>query len=434
VEGTIIEGAKPSRDTQREKSMSDFHQNGVVTVLHRLGRPNLEQLEAELERHAGSNPIALVLPSLYMELSRPALKGIVDTLTQVRYLREIIVSLDHATALEFRRAKQFFSILPQRVRIIWNDGARIQEILRLLTANAIDVGLPGKGRGCWMAFGYVLARHQSKVIALHDCDVVSYDRQYLARLCYPIANPNLGYEFAKGFYSRVTDRLHGRVTRLFMTPVLRSLQQLLGVHPFLTFLDSFRYPLAGEFAMVNDLAWINRIPGDWGLEIGVLAEVYRNCALRRVCQVDIADAYEHKHQTLSADNPDAGLLKMCVDITKALFRNLASEGVILSESTLKTLRASYLQAAQEAINRYENDAAINGLSFDRHEERMAVEVFLLGMKLATERFLEDPLGVPMISNWSRVTAAVPDIFGQLIEAVEADHEWEPVAELAHSGS
>jgi glucosyl-3-phosphoglycerate synthase len=414
--------------------MSDFHQNGVVTVLHRLGRPNLEQLEAELERHAGSNPIALVLPSLYIELSRPALKGIVDTLTQVRYLREIIVSLDHATALDFRRAKQFFSILPHRVRIIWNDGARIQEILRLLTANAIDVGLPGKGRGCWMAFGYVLARHQSKVIALHDCDVVSYDRQYLARLCYPIANPNLGYEFAKGFYSRVTDRLHGRVTRLFMTPVLRSLQQLLGVHPFLTFLDSFRYPLAGEFAMVNDLAWINRIPGDWGLEIGVLAEVYRNCALRRVCQVDIADAYEHKHQSLSADNPDAGLLKMCVDITKALFRNLASEGVILSESTLKTLRASYLQAAQEAINRYENDAAINGLSFDRHEERMAVEVFLSGMKLATERFLEDPLGVPMISNWSRVTAAIPDIFGQLIEAVEADHEWEPVAELAHSAS
>lgn len=30
--------------------MSDFHQNGVVTVLHRLGRPNLEQLEADLER------------------------------------------------------------------------------------------------------------------------------------------------------------------------------------------------------------------------------------------------------------------------------------------------------------------------------------------------------------------------------------------------
>jgi glucosyl-3-phosphoglycerate synthase len=410
--------------------MSDFHQNGVVTVLHRLGRPNLEQLEAELQRHASTNPIALILPSLYSELQRPALRKIVDTLTEVRYVNEIVISLDRASALEFRLAKEYFSILPQRVRVTWNDGSRIQHILKRLTDNAIDVGLAGKGRGCWTAFGYVLARHQSKVLALHDCDIVSYDRQYLARLCYPIANPNLGYEFAKGYYSRITDRLHGRVTRLFMTPLLRSLQQLVGTHPLLTFLDSFRYPLAGEFAMVSDLAWINRIPGDWGLEVGVLAEVYRNCALRRVCQVDIADAYEHKHQELSADNPDAGLLKMSADITKALFRNLASDGVILSDSLLKTLRATYLQAAQDAISRYENDAMINSLQFDRHQERTAVEVFLKGMKLATQSFIEDPLGVPMISNWSRVVAAVPDVFGLLIDAVESDHEWEPASELA----
>jgi glucosyl-3-phosphoglycerate synthase len=412
--------------------MSDFHQNGVVTVLHRLGRPNLEQLEAELQRHASTNPIALILPSLYSELQRPALRKIVETLTEVRYVNEIVISLDRASALEFRLAKEYFSILPQRVRVIWNDGSRIQHILKRLTDNAIDVGLAGKGRGCWTAFGYVLARHQSKVLALHDCDIVSYDRQYLARLCYPIANPNLGYEFAKGYYSRITDRLHGRVTRLFMTPLLRSLQQLVGTHPLLTFLDSFRYPLAGEFAMVSDLAWINRIPGDWGLEVGVLAEVYRNCALRRVCQVDIADAYEHKHQELSADNPDAGLLKMSADITKALFRNLASDGVILSDGLLKTLRATYLQAAQDAISRYENDAMINSLQFDRHQERTAVEVFLKGMKLATQSFIEDPLGVPMISNWSRVVAAVPDVFGLLIDAVESDHEWEPASELTHT--
>lgn len=412
--------------------MSDFHQNGVVTVLHRLGRPNLEQLEAELQRHASTNPIALILPSLYSELQRPALRKIVETLTEVRYVNEIVISLDRASALEFRLAKEYFSILPQRVRVIWNDGSRIQHILKRLTDNAIDIGLAGKGRGCWTAFGYVLARHQSKVLALHDCDIVSYDRQYLARLCYPIANPNLGYEFAKGYYSRITDRLHGRVTRLFMTPLLRSLQQLVGTHPLLTFLDSFRYPLAGEFAMVSDLAWINRIPGDWGLEVGVLAEVYRNCALRRVCQVDIADAYEHKHQELSADNPDAGLLKMSADITKALFRNLASDGVILSDGLLKTLRATYLQAAQDAISRYENDAMINSLQFDRHQERTAVEVFLKGMKLATQSFIEDPLGVPMISNWSRVVAAVPDVFGLLIDAVESDHEWEPASELTHT--
>ena len=408
--------------------MSDFHQNGCVTVLHRLGPSNVDQLEALLERYAKRHPIALVLPSLYSELRRPALKHIIEVLRSVPYLNEIVVSLDCASALEFRLAKDYFSALPQRIRVIWNDGPRIQELLALLVSQEIDIGMPGKGRGCWLAFGFVLAQRQSKVIVLHDCDILTYDRGYLARLCYPIANPSLGYEFCKGYYSRVTNRLHGRVTRLFVTPLIRSLERVVGQQPILDFLDSFRYPLAGEFSMVCDLAYINRIPGDWGLEIGMLAEVYRNCAPRRICQADIADAYEHKHQTLSTHNPDAGLLKMCVDITKSLFRNLASEGLVLSESTLKTLRATYLQAAQEAISRYENDAAINSLRFDRHEERRAVEVFLRGMTLATDSFLGDPLGVPMISNWSRVTHAVPDIFHRLMDAVEQDHAWDPTAE------
>ena len=405
--------------------MADFYQTGSIATLHRLGQPNLKRLECELADHARTNPIALVLPCLYSELQGPALGGIVEHLKHVTYLNEIVIAIGRASPLEFRRAKEYFQVLPQDVHLIWIEGPRIQELLKLLISQEIDIGLPGKGQSCWIAFGYVLARRRSKIIALHDCDIVSYDREYLARLCYPVANPNLGYEFCKGYYARVTDRMHGRVTRLFITPMIRALQRLVGPHPMLTFLDGFRYPLAGEFAMVTDLAWTNRIPGDWGLEVGVLAEVYRNCALRRVCQADLTDSYEHKHQILSADNPEAGLHKMCADISKSLFRNLAGEGIVLNEGMLKTMRATYLQIAQEAIKKYEDDAAINSLQFDRHEERMAVEVFLKGIKFASEGFLEDPLGVPMISNWSRVTAAVPDIFDRLVEAVEADHVWDP---------
>jgi glucosyl-3-phosphoglycerate synthase len=405
--------------------MADFYQTGSIATLHRLGAPNLELLEHELAEHAKTYPIALVLPCLYSELEGPALGGIVEHLKEVPYLNEIVIAVGRASALEFRQAKEYFKVLPQDVRPIWVEGPRIQEILKLLVSQGVNVGLPGKGQSCWIAFGYVLARRRSKVIALHDCDIVTYDREYVARLCYPVVNPSLGYEFCKGYYARVTDRLHGRVTRLFISPIIRALQRLVGPNPLLTFLDSFRYPLAGEFAMVTDLAYTNRIPGDWGLEIGVLAEVYRNCALRRVCQADLSDKYEHKHQALSADNPEAGLHKMCVDISKALFRNLASEGVVFTDGMLKTLRAAYLQIAQEAIKKYEDDAAINSLRFDRNEERMAVEAFLKGIKLSSERFLEDPLGVPMISNWARVTAAVPDIFDRLTDAVEADCTWDP---------
>ena len=414
--------------------MSDFYQTGTIATLHRLGASNLDQLERELAEHSRTNPVALVLPCLYSELEGPALGGIIEHLKKVTFLSEIAIALGKASALEFRRAKDYFKALPQDVRLIWVDGPRIQELLKLLVSQEIDIGLPGKGQSCWIAFGYVLSRRRSKVIALHDCDIVSYNREYLARLCYPVSNPNLSYEFCKGYYARVTDRMHGRVTRLFITPMIRALQRLVGPHPMLTFLDGFRYPLAGEFAMVTDLAWTNRIPGDWGLEIGVLAEVYRNCALRRVCQADLTDSYEHKHQALSADNPEAGLHKMCVDIAKSLFRNLSGEGIVLTEGILKTIRATYLQIAQEAIRKYEDDAAINSLRFDRHEERMAVEVFLKGIKLAAESFLEDPLGVPMISNWARVTAAVPDIFDRLVEAVEADHAWDPKGDTASTGT
>jgi glucosyl-3-phosphoglycerate synthase len=401
--------------------MSDFFQPGVITTLHRLKKNNLERKETELEFYSRYNPIALVLPSLYSELEEKALKTIVSEIQKVKYINQVIVTLGKADEKEFEHAKKFFSVLPQETIVIWNDGPRVQSLYQILNKNGISAGEDGKGRSTWMAFGYVLASEKSKVIILHDCDIISYDREFLARLCYPVVNPNLGYEFCKGYYARVTNKMHGRVTRLFMTPLFRSLERLLGYLPFLVYLDSFRYPLAGEFSMISDLARINRIPWDWGLEVGVLSEVFRNCSLRRICQVDLTDNYEHKHQELSPDDPSKGLLRMSTDIAKNLFRNLASEGIDLSESLLKTLKATYLRTAQETITKYHDDAAVNGLDFDRHEEGVAVETFTKGIELASKAFVEDPLSIPLIPSWSRVTSAIPDFLERLKNAVDDDN-------------
>jgi glucosyl-3-phosphoglycerate synthase len=400
--------------------MADFHQTGIITTLHRLGKPSLERLEAELTAFTPSFPIALVLPSLYSEIDGPALPKIVDQLKGVPYLHEIVVSLDRSDQDQFHHAKQFFSVLPQRVRIIWNDGPRIQELLQLLTKNEIEIGQPGKGRSCWMAYGYILARGECQVIAQHDCDIVTYSRELLARLCYPTVAPTLRYEYCKGYYPRVTDRLHGRVSRLFLTPLIEALRKLLGPQPLLNFLANFRYPLAGEFAMVVDLARNNRVPGDWGLEVGTLAEIYRNCALRRICQSDLCETYDHKHQILSAEDPQKGLMKMSSDIAKSVFQNLAIEGVVLHDSFFKTLVVAYLRMAQDTIRKYEDDAAINGLYFDLHDERLAVEAFTKAVQIAAQEYMVNPVGVPLISNWIRPTSAIPQFFDMLVEAVEAD--------------
>jgi len=401
--------------------MSDFFQTGVVATFHRLGQLNLDKLEEELSWHAVERPIVLVLPSLFSELEGEALKGIVQQLKGVKYLREIVVSLGPASDEQFDYARRFFSILPQKTNILWNSGKRVAAIYEAIQNEGLPIGLEGKGRSVWMSYGYILARQEFHTIALHDCDIVSYSRDLLARLCYPVTNPNLDYDFCKGYYSRVTDRLHGRMTRLLVTPLIRSLVKIVGHHPLLVFFDSFRYPLAGEFSMDVDLARVNRIPGDWGLEVGVLAEVYRNTAIRRVCQIDIAENYEHKHQQLSAGDPAKGLNKMCIDICKSLFRTLASEGVVFSEGLFKTLVATYVRTAQDMLKRFEDDAAVNGLFFDRHAESLAVETFTSGIQCAAATIMEDPLGVPLITSWDRVTSALPGILDRLREAVEADN-------------
>lgn len=401
--------------------MGDFYQTESFSTLHRLNKNNVGLLEEQLLDFCETRPIALVLPCLYAELQGEALKNILEQLKEVRYLNEIVITLGRADENEFRHAREFFSVLPDNYKIIWDDGDKMTAIYNLLKESGLEVGEPGKGRAAWIAYGYVLAGETSEVIALHDCDILTYSREMLARLCYPLANPNMDYEFCKGYYSRVTDRMYGRVTRLFISPVVRALKKIFGHLPFLVYLDGFRYPLAGEFSMNTDLVRVNRIPADWGLEVGSLAEVFRNVSLKRICQVDLTDVYEHKHQQLAFDDQMGGLLKMCADISTSLFRTLSSEGVTFSESIFNTLLITYLKIAQDTIKMYEDDAAINGLFFDRHAEALAVETFAKGIRIASRQFVEDPLGSPLIPNWSRVTSAIPDILDMLKDAVDKDN-------------
>jgi glucosyl-3-phosphoglycerate synthase len=400
--------------------MSDYFQNGVITTFHRLGEVDVKRLEGELKTFAKKRPIALILPSLYREFASGALQNIMKILKSTHYFDQIVVCLDRANAQQFKKVKNHFASY-DKFFIVWNDGPRMKKIYSALKQNNLSPGETGKGRAVWIALGYVLAEGKSRVVAFHDCDIVNYTRALVARLCYPVTNPHSEYEFCKGFYSRYTSKLYGRATRLFFTPFIRALEKILGYLPFLVYMDSFRYALAGEIAMRRDLAMALRIPSDWGLEVGTLAEVYRNVAPNRICQVDIAETYEHKHQPLDPGEPELGVLKMTVDIAKSIFRNLALEGVEFSLGFFKTLSNIYLQEAQETVIRYENDAAINGLQFDRHEESICVEAFADGIKRAGEIFWANPSTSPLIPNWHRVTAAVPDIFDMLIDAVKKDN-------------
>lgn len=401
--------------------MGDFYQNGVITTLHNLSRRPVEELEAELQDFAKVRPMALVLPCLYSELEGPALSHIVDELCKVPYLSKIVIGLDRASQSEYQKALKFFFRLPQDHVVLWNEGPRLQSIDNELKEVELAPRELGKGRNVWYCMGYLQAEAKAEAIALHDCDIVTYERGLLARLIYPIANPAFDYEFCKGYYARVAGgTINGRVCRLLVTPLLRSLAKVLGSHDYIEYLDSYRYPLAGEFSMRADVLAGIRIPSDWGLEIGVLSELKRNYSTNKLCQVDIADNYDHKHQKMSYDDQEAGLNKMSIDISKAVFRKLATTGVVFSEETFRTIKATYLRVALDFVESYHSDAIINGLTLDIHKEEKAVELFSQNIMTAGLHFLDNPQEKPFIPSWTRVNSALPKVGSRFLAAVEDD--------------
>ncbi|MHB1192188.1 MAG: glycosyltransferase family protein [Longimicrobiales bacterium] len=397
--------------------MSDFHQFGPVTAIPRLVTRPVEALEAEIARWVGRYPVALVIPMVPGEMDRPALAGIVRELSQVSYLDTLVVSLNQATSADFARTQECFAGYRGRKVILWSEAPAVRRFVAEIRDAGLDTGEPGKGLACWLAIGHILAEGRVEYVAFQDADVVNYNRKMLARLVLPAVDPTVDFDFVKGYYARVSDRLHGRLTRLLMAPLLAAFTRLIGSDPYIVYLSSFRYALSGEFAVKCDLVQRMRLASDWGLEIVTLFEALRHRAAARICQVELAESYEHKHQELSPEDATKGLHRMANDVIKHLLRTLAANGVRLSSGLLRSLLAAYQREAEDAIADSYAVATLNGLRYDRHGEEKCVATFQSALRSSIQEFSTDPLGVPLVPNWVRVWAGVPDSGEQLLEAV-----------------
>ena len=398
--------------------MSDFHQSIPVTSLPRLLARPVEELEARILALTPKFPVALVIPMIPAEMDRPALSNILDEICQVRYLETLVISLNKAEPEDYRRAVRFFERYPGRKIILWSESPAMKELLEKMQAAGLNVGSPGKGRACWLAMGLLLADEKVDYIAFIDADVVNFRREMLARLIFPALDPIVDFDFVKAYYARFSDRLHGRVTRLFVSPLLAALVRLVGDDPYVRYLSSFRYALSGEFTVQRDLASRMRLPSDWGLEIVTLFEALRHRAPVRICQVEIAERYDHKHQDLSAEDPQYGLNRMARDVGTHLLRTLAAAGLVLSEGLLKSVIAAYQREAEDAVADSYAVATINGLGYDRHQEEIEVQVFSRALRQSVDEFQADPSGPPLVPNWSRVWAGFKEAGPMLMAAVE----------------
>ncbi|MGA8476512.1 MAG: hypothetical protein WB696_00990 [Chthoniobacterales bacterium] len=215
--------------------MSDFFQHGLISTLHQLNdRPRHLELPSDRAK------LGLILPCHHRDLASDALTAIIETLNRSDLFDLVIVTMNGMRKAHTPTVAHFWSRLRAPHRVLWNDDPLL---LEWLSAKGL-CSTPGKGLNLWMAIGFVGGHTDIGAFVIHDCDIKNYTAQLPASLVDPVVT--LGYKFCKGFYPRVQEQLYGRVTRLFMIPFVRSLVRVIGHFPLLDFVDSFRYPLAGE--------------------------------------------------------------------------------------------------------------------------------------------------------------------------------------------
>ena len=403
--------------------MSEFSQNGIISTLHDFGTRSTNEIEKDLLKFSKERKMELILPCLYSELEGSALPNIVEEISKTKYLDHIIVGLDKANEKQAQKAWKFFKKLKTPFSILWNDGPGLKKLDQELKKKDLAPNELGKGRNVWYCLGMSIARDTARSVALHDCDIKTYDRRMLAKLFYPVVNPLFNFEFCKGYYPRVADnKMNGRVARLLVFPLLTALEKTIGKSDYLEFMKSFKYPLAGEFSFRRNILPELRISSDWGIEVGILSEMQRSFSPQNICQVDLADTYDHKHQVLSIDDETKGLSRMSIDIIKTFIKKLATQGNSFSREKFRSLKATYYRSALDLIDIYRSDADMNGLQFDSHTEEKAVELFAENIMKAGESFILNPMDTPFIPTWSRVKSAIPNFLTRLKETVNEDNK------------
>ena len=375
---------------------------------------DFENMSDRLEDLRRRFPSGVIIPIIESDLQSQVLSKIVEGLNECRYLEKVFIALSAKDPSMYEEALKLSRSLKVPCDVIWCNKPKVNSILEELNTKGLDVAkLHGKGKDLWIAIG--IASLELHAFALHDADIVSYTKLLPTKLLYPIIEPKLDFFFSKGYYARVSEekrKMYGRIYRLFISPLVQALQEKIEYRSeFLRYLRSFRYILSGEIAIYSDLALNLRIPSDWGFELGMLAELFRNASYKRICEVDLG-FYDHKHKGVK----EGELLQTAEDSLVCILRTLTeTDHIDVSEAFLLSLQVIYRRIAQDKIRQYNADSLCNNLFYDRHEEETNVDCLAKIVIDSGRRYLTTPTGT-QLPDWLRTISAVHDIRERLRDA------------------
>jgi glucosyl-3-phosphoglycerate synthase len=380
-------------------------EQGRITRIHDFSI-SFPKLKNRLQELSQRYPSGVIIPIMGDDLQGPALPKIIQGLNECDYLNKVFFALSANEQNEYESALRLSDKIERPTEVIWCNKPEVNILLEEINKKGLDVTtLHGKGKDLWIAIG--IASLELHAIAIHDSDIMSYNAALPTKVIYTIIEPRLDFWFSKGYYARInqeTAKMYGRIYRLFINPLLAALQKKqLNNSSFIRYLQSFRYTLSGEMALYTDLALNLRIPSDWGLELGILAELYRNVSVKRICEIDFG-LFEHKHRPMVQDS----LLKTAEDGLITLLRTITeTEAANISDSYLLSLQVTYRRFAQDRIRQYHADSICNSLDYDRHEEETSVEALSEVILQGGKKYLNKPTSA-QLPDWLRTISAMPD--------------------------
>lgn len=170
----------------------------------------------------------------------------------------------------------------------------------------------GKGEALWKS----LFALRGDIIAWIDSDIANIHPRFAYGLIGPLlSDPAITY--VKAFYQRplmeggvTKESSGGRVTELVVRPILNL---------FYPELAGLLQPLSGEYAGRRSV--LESIPflTGYGVETGLVLDVFKRCGLEGLAQVDV-EVREHHNQPLES------LSRMAFGILQCVFRRLEEDG------------------------------------------------------------------------------------------------------------
>lgn len=312
--------------------------------------------------YGGAHPSApveratVVVPLAERDHGSQATEQVLRTLESVNPGR-VVVAL-RATEDGVVAVTEWLESFDLELTVLWCTAPAVESVL---DDHGLD-GTAGKGRDVWLGLGVAST---SPYVVVHDADALTYDERHVPKLLAPLASD---YEFTKGYYARVEDRkLYGRLFRLFYEPLVAALDSQSDAE-FADYLGSFRYALAGEFAMTADVARSIRAPRGWGLELGMLGDAFGAVGFDGSAQVDLG-IHEHEHRSVEGAG---GLGDMCDEVAETLFVVAEEHGL---NPAYDELRERYHEQASRLVRQYAGDAAFNDFEYDSQAEREQVQTY-----------------------------------------------------------